>query len=216
MGKGKIYFVTGIDTDAGKSYATGLLARKIAADGGRVITIKMIQTGCSAGQISEDILIHRRLMDLPLLPEDRDLTTCPIRLTYPASPDLAARIDGVEIDLSRVDHAAQTLAEKYGTVLMEGAGGLMAPIDGEFTMADFAATRRLPVILVTTPHLGSVNHTLLSLEACRTRGIEVATLIYNTHFETAPEITADTREFFQRYISRHHPGCRFLEFPHID
>ncbi len=213
---GKIYFVTGIDTDAGKSYATGLLARDMAAAGRSVVTMKMIQTGCPPGELSADIAVHRRLMGISLLPEDLDRTTCPVSLSYPASPDLAARIEGCRIDLGRVDAAAAALSSRYDAVLMEGAGGLLVPIDGEFTMADYAAERALPLVLVTSPRLGSVNHTLLSLEACRARGLYVDALVYNTHFQASPEITADTRDYLTRYLSRHHPGAWFVEFSHED
>ncbi len=212
---GKIVFVSGIDTDAGKSYATGVLARRMMDAGQRVVTVKMIQTGCRPGAVSEDIIVHRRLMGLPLLPEDLDGTTCPVRLSYPASPDLAARIDGVRIDLQAITQAARGLAERYDLVLMEGAGGLLVPIEGQYTMADYAAEHGLPVILVTNPRLGSVNHTLLSLEACRSRGIEVVTLAYNLCNETTSRITDDTRDYLQAYIARHHPGCEFAEIPYI-
>jgi dethiobiotin synthetase len=208
---GQIFFISGIDTDAGKSYATGILARRLAAAGQSVVTMKMIQTGCPAGAVSEDILTHRRLMGIPPLPEDLDGTTCPVRLTWPASPDMAARVDGVDIDLSAIDRAAQTLAARYDTVLMEGAGGVLVPIEGLFTMADYAAKRRLPLILVTGPRLGSVNHTLLSLEACGARGIRVAQLVYNLHGETSPEITADTRRYLMRWLECRQPFTEFIE-----
>lgn len=210
---GQVYFVSGIDTDAGKSYATGLLARRWVAEGRRVATMKMIQTGCPPGAVSEDIATHRRLMGLPLLPEDLDHTTCPIRLTYPASPDLAARLDGVEIDLAPVARNAESLASRHDVVLLEGAGGLMVPIRGFYTTADYVADCRLPLILVTNPRLGSVNHTLLSLELCRNRGIGVAMLVYNLHPETSAEITAATRRYLMSYISEFHPGCEFVEIP---
>lgn len=91
-----VYFITGIDTDAGKSIVTGVLARDMRARGERVITQKFIQTGNTG--ISEDIELHRRIMGIPLQREDLDGTTCPITFTYPASPQLAAEIDNREID----------------------------------------------------------------------------------------------------------------------
>lgn len=115
----RAYFVTGIDTDAGKSIVTGVLARALSARGERVITQKFIQTGCDG--LSEDIETHRRIMGIGLLPEDEDGTTCPIVFTYPASPHLAAAIDGRDIDLTLIGRSTEKLLQKYDTVLIEGA-----------------------------------------------------------------------------------------------
>ena len=210
----KTYFVSGIDTDAGKSYATGALAARWRSEGVNVVTQKFIQTGCDGG-VSEDITLHRKLMGTGLLPEDLDGTTCPIRLRYPASPDLAARLEGKEIDLAPVASSTRKLLEKFDVVLVEGAGGLLVPITGLYTMLDYVAEHSLPLILVTNPKLGSVNHTLLSLEVCRARNMNVDMLVYNLHPETSPEITADTRHTLQAYIRQFHPGCEFTEIPFI-
>ena len=97
--QGKILFVGGIDTDIGKTVATGWLAAKLMRQGFSVITQKIVQTGCTG--ISDDILVHRRLQNLPLLPEDTDGTTCPYLFGYPCSPHLAARMAGARIDPAR-------------------------------------------------------------------------------------------------------------------
>ena len=78
-----VYFISGIDTDAGKSIVTGVIARTLAGKGVRVITQKFIQTGCVG--ISEDILKHREIMGIPPQEVDKDGTTCPYVMTYPAS-----------------------------------------------------------------------------------------------------------------------------------
>ena len=90
----RAYFVTGIDTDAGKSIVTGVLARALSARGERVITQKFIQTGCDG--LSEDIETHRRIMGIGLLPEDEDGTTCPIVFTvcYLGDPDAGPVVTG--------------------------------------------------------------------------------------------------------------------------
>lgn len=106
----KTYFISGIDTDAGKSYCTGWWAKQMAVLGQKVITQKFIQTGNL--EFSEDIDLHRRLMGIDMLPEDIDHTTAPVIFSYPCSPHLAARIDGKEINLSIIDDATQRLLEK--------------------------------------------------------------------------------------------------------
>lgn len=204
-----IYFVSGIDTDAGKSVVTGVLARTWREQGCRVITQKFVQTGNLS--TSEDIELHRRLMGIPLQSEDLDGTTCPLIFTYPSSPQLAARMDGREIDLSLVDRSSRKLLETYDTVLLEGAGGLFVPLTDTYSTIDYVAERNLPLILVTSPRLGSINHTVLSLEACRTRGIEVAMLVYNLYPATAAPIVEDTRRYLQQYMDRYHSSVRWVE-----
>lgn len=205
----KVYFVTGIDTDAGKSIVTGTLAREWSARGLRVITQKFVQTGCRG--LSEDIETHRRIMGCGLLPEDRDGTTCPVVFTYPASPHLAAVLDGREINLGLVAESTEKLLRKYDIVLLEGAGGLFVPLRGLYNTIDYIADHRLPVILVTSPRLGSINHTLLSLEACRHRGIEVAKVVYNLYPPTGEPITGDTRNYILTYLDAYHPQTEFIE-----
>ena len=209
----KAYFVSGIDTDAGKTYVTGYIARRLMEQGKKVITQKFIQTG-NVGS-SEDIEAHRRIMGTGMLPEDIDHTTAPVIFSYPASAQLAARIDGREIDLGVIDKATEKLLSLYAIVLIEGAGGLAVPITDTFMAIDYVQSRRLPLILVTNGVLGSINHTVLSLEAIRSRGIELATVLYNEHFDTDKTIAADTRAFIARYVARHFPSTRFATIPSI-
>lgn len=204
-----IYFVSGIDTDAGKTIVTGVLARYWRSNGASLITQKMIQTGCLG--LSKDIIAHRKIMDIDLLPEDLDGTTCPLVFTYPASPHLAAQIDNRDVDLSIVEHSTETLLKKYDTVLLEGAGGLLAPLEGEYTTLDYIQEHDLPVIMVTSSRLGSINHTLLSLEVCETRGIEVDMLVYNNYPPTADVITDETRSYLRNYLEIHYPKALFWE-----
>lgn len=209
----EIIFISGIDTDAGKSYATGYLARQMAAQGRSVITQKFIQTGC--GDYSEDIDIHRRIMGTGMLMPDIDHTTAPLIFSYPASAQLAAAIDRREIDLGVIDRATESLAASYDVVLIEGAGGLMVPITDTFFAIDYAATRNLPVALVTNSRLGSINHTVLSLEAIKARGLRLHSLIYNSFYDNDPVIAADTRGFVRRYVAREFPDAEIIEVPVI-
>lgn len=204
-------FLSGIDTDAGKTYATAFLARKFMDEGKSVITQKFIQTGCR--DESEDIVAHRRLTGTGLLPEDIDHTTAPIIFTYPASAQLAARIDGRDIDVSLIDRSREILASRYDVVIIEGAGGLMVPFSDDFLSIDYPATRHLPVVLVTNGVLGSINHTILSLEAIKARNLELAYIIYNKHFDTDAVIAEDTLGFIRRYAAKHFPGTEILEMP---
>lgn len=206
-------FITGIDTDAGKTYATAWLARRLASQGLSVVTQKCIQTG-NRGH-SEDIDAHRRLAGTGPLPEDAQGLTAPIILSYPASAQLAARMDGITaLDLGLLDSARRELERRYDAVLVEGAGGMMVPITDDLMAIDYALSRGLEVALVTNARLGSINHTLLSLEALRSRGARLRYVLYNQfHDADDPVITADTRAFIGRHVSRHWPGTEVLDVP---
>lgn len=208
----KIYFISGIDTDAGKSYCTAWLARELARSGQRVITQKFIQTG-NTGH-SEDIDLHRRLTGTGYLPEDHEGLTMPEIFSYPCSPHLAARIDRRPIDFAKIERATQELARRYDTVLVEGAGGLMVPLTEDFLTIDYIAEKRYPLVFVTSGKLGSINHTLLSLEAIARRGIVLDTVLYNLYpTEEDKTIQEDTMQFIRNYLSKHFPEARFMTVP---
>ncbi|MFI3320765.1 MAG: dethiobiotin synthase [Rikenellaceae bacterium] len=213
MDKG-VYFITGIDTNIGKSIATGWLANELRRMGVNLTTQKMIQTGNET--ISEDIELHRQIMGEPLSDLDLDGTTCPIIFTYPASPHLAARIDGREADLSLIERSSKRLAELYDVVLLEGAGGLMVPLTEDILTIDYVAQRGYPVILVTSGRLGSINHTILSIEAIKSRGLRLETIIYNRFLKCDELIESDTREYLASYIKKFSPETTLLVMDEVN
>jgi dethiobiotin synthetase len=211
--KKNVYFVSGIDTNIGKSYATGYLAARWCKDGIRTITQKFIQTGNPAGY-SEDIELHRRLMGTGPLPEDQEGLTKPQIFSYPASPDLASRIDGRPIDFEAIRRATDVLSQRYDAVLMEGAGGLMVPLTPDLLTIDYIRQQGYPLVFVTSGRLGSVNHTLLSFEAIQARGIQLHTVLYNLYPEGEDKIIqADTEQYIRRYLAQHFPQAQFLKVP---
>lgn len=203
------YFVTGIDTDAGKSYATAIIARRMAESGKSVITQKFIQTGCI--DTSDDIETHRRIMGIPMQPVDLDGTTCPEIFTFPASPHLAAALENRTINLEKITRATHKLQSMYDIVLVEGAGGLLVPITEEYTTADYIKEHELPIFLVTSPRLGSINHTLLTIEVCKMRGIEIAALVYNHYPKDNELIERDTLNFLRQYVQKQLPNTIIYE-----
>ena len=193
--KQNVYFVSGIDTDAGKSYATGFLAREWNKNGQRTITQKFIQTG-NVGH-SEDIDLHRHIMGIPFTEEDKEGLTMPEIFSYPASPHLASQLDNRPIDFGKIKRATEELSERYDYVLLEGAGGLMVPLTTELLTIDYIAQENYPLIFVTSGKLGSINHTLLSLYACERYGIEVKAIVYNQYPSIDPLIEANTLEYLK-------------------
>lgn len=210
----EIYFVTGIDTDAGKSIATGYLAQQLMQSGKRVITQKLIQTGNTS--MSEDIEVHRKMMGTGLLPEDVEHITCPFIFTHPCSPHLAAQIDQREIDINRINECTRILSDKYDVVLIEGAGGVMVPIKEDYLTIDFMEQQNYPVILVTSSKLGSLNHTLLTLETCKNRGLQIKSIIYNEFPIADPIIAADSYQYLERYIKENKMDTTLQRMPILD
>lgn len=208
-----VYFISGIDTDAGKSIVTGILARTLQNKGVNVITQKFIQTGCVG--ISEDILKHREIMGIEPQEVDKNGTTCPYVMTYPASPHLAAEIDRITIDTHVIRRATEALSQLYDVVLLEGAGGLYVPVTRDYMTIDYVQDNKYPLILVASSKLGSINHTLMSLEVCRFRGIDVRYLIYNYFPNDSEQISRDSITIFEKYIEKNFPDCRILELPVI-
>ena len=158
-----MYFVTGIHTDAGKTVTSAFLQRALDAD-----YWKPIQAG------DLDFGDTDRVKAWTGSPADR---FHPVRhaLKTPASPHYAARIDGVELELGDFE-----LPETNGRkLIVEGAGGLLVPINEDETVADMIVRLGLPVILVSRHYLGSINHTLLSIQLVQSLNIPLAGVIYS-------------------------------------
>ena len=209
---GLVHFISGIDTGIGKTYTTGYLAKLWNAQGKKTITQKLIQTGNV--DISEDIQQHREIMGMGWFPEDESKLTMPEIFTYPASPHLATKIDGREIDFQKIENATAQLAEKYDVVLLEGAGGLMVPLTTALPPVVYVAVTKLPVILVTSGRLGSINHTILSLEALKSRGLELYALAYNLKDQSQDElISKDTADYLKTYLAKYFPNSVWMDIP---
>ncbi len=207
----KAIFLSGIGTDIGKSYATAFLALHLQKQGYSVITQKFIQTGCKDESI--DILLHRKLMNSPMLTVDRLHITAPIILSYPASPHLAAILDKTEIDLNKAAEATEILSKSFDKVIIEGAGGLMVPVSEDYLTIDYITDQNLPLAFVTHGGLGSISDTLLAFEAIRNRGIDLQYVIYNPFFDKDTIIAADAREYMKRKTASMFPDAQFLIMP---
>ncbi len=154
-------FVTGTDTDVGKSVACAWLLNQLQGEYWKPVQSgleeKDVDAVCSYAGLSAD-RVHPSLYEL----------------TQPLSPHEAAKRDGLHIDLSRF-----SVPEHKAPLIVEGAGGLMVPLNEEALIIDLIEQLQLPVILVSRSSLGTINHTLLSLEALRARSIPVLGIIMN-------------------------------------
>lgn len=210
--KENVFFVSGTDTGVGKSYATGYLARLWNESGRRTVTQKLVQTGNTG--VSEDIEVHRRIMGCGFLPEDDARLTMPEIYSYPCSPHLAAEIDGRPIDFARIESCTAELSERFDAVLLEGAGGLMVPLTRTLLTLDYVASKGYPLILVTSGKLGSINHTLLSLEAAKRHGLRLKMLMFNMFpHEDDMTISYDTEQYLKDCLAAHFPDAEYMTVP---
>lgn len=211
MSKQHTIAIVGIDTDVGKSCVTGLLARYLIQQGKQASTLKLVQTGCSAQ--AEDILLHRRLMGTGLTKEDANGISCPYIFPFPASPLLSARMEGRQIKTAVLNASLSAMQQAYSWLLVEGAGGMMVPLNEDMVLLDYLHHQELPVVLVTTARLGSINHTRLSLEALRNRGMRLLGLVYNLYGDHPAEIVRDTLVECRRALNFYGFAERLLILP---
>ena len=209
--KKKIIAICGIDTGVGKTVVTGLLAAFLAGHGHRVITQKPVQTGCDGRP--EDIVFHRRLMNAPWNEYDEQGLTCSYCFSFAGSPHLAARLADKRIEQAVIDRATEALAADHDHVLLEGAGGLLVPFSKNLLQLDYFQQCGYPLILVTTPRLGSINHTLLAIEAIRTRNMFLAGLVYNVYGKHPLELILDSRRVMEQGLRSYGFACPLLLLP---
>lgn len=196
----KIYFVSGTDTGIGKTVVTGLMARSLISRGVDVITVKMAQTGNDG--FSEDLQIHRSMMGGIVFPEDECGLTAPQIFRFPASPLLAAGLEGRKVDLCKIAASVERCAANHSVTLVESVGGLDVPLTEDVLAADFAAERGWPLVLVTSGRLGAINHALLSLDAAKMRGIHVAGVVHNRHFTSDQRLEDDALAAIRRHLGK--------------
>lgn len=205
------YFIAGIDTDTGKTFATGLMAKYLLELEKSVITQKFAQTGCKG--ISEDILMHREIMGIEIQEVDKKGITCPYVFDYPASPHLAAQMQNQVIELEKINKSTKILESQYDYLLLEGVGGMHVPITMDYSLLDFLEEKKYPTILITSSKLGSINHTLLSLEVAKQRNIPIKGLIYNRYPANSKFILEDSIKVFRSYLDKYGFDCPIIEIP---
>ncbi len=180
-------FITGTDTNVGKTVITASLGIALRKQGFRLGVMKPIETGwASSGQEAESDC--SRLHNL-FTPEHSEDMITPYRFPDPLAPLAASRRVKRPIDVTIIKDRYQELSKNCDIVLVEGAGGVMVPLTEHQTVRDLINALQIPCIIVSKPTLGGVNHALLTLEALHTRKIEVLAMVLNhASFQTTSEI----------------------------
>ena len=181
----KAVFITGTDTGVGKTVVTAALAALLRGKGLVTGVIKPFQTGTELDGLSDAEFIYKFLGRDCVLSE-----VSPCRLRTPLSPYRAAEIEGVGIPLEDIIERTRDYISRNDVTLIEGAGGLGVPITESYMMADLAVDLEAPIVIVARPGLGTLNHTVLSLEYARQRGAEVLGVVINGFPEPADVASA--------------------------
>jgi dethiobiotin synthetase len=201
-------FITGTDTGVGKTEVTAGLARLWRRQGRPFRVRKPVATGGLDDAIK-----------LALAADDAPRNVTPLLFPEPAAPPVAARLAGRELSLPMI---VEALGPLDGTLLVEGVGGLLCPLTATQTVADLAALLALPLVVVARRSLGTLNHTLMTVESARTRRLDVAgVVVCETSPVTTPAESANVEELRARLtapvlaVVPHRPGGYHDEIPEL-
>lgn len=212
-------FVTGTDTNVGKTLLTGAIAAYLKDRGIEVGVMKPAESGTAQHlppHPAEKTQSDPGLSDALFLKEmarveDPLGLICPYHFTLPLAPGIAAELEGKEIQFSHLLDCFQKLSARHSFMLVEGAGGLYVPFSPEKTVLDLIALFKLPVLLVARAGLGTLNHTLLSIECLEREKIPVAGIILN-HTSSTEDLSA---KYNARFLKRWTEVPLWGEFPWI-
>jgi dethiobiotin synthetase len=214
-------FVTGTGTEVGKTIVAATIARTLAEDGKRVAVFKPAVTGLDDQSADRPISEAgvRSSADRPdhlVLREaagssQSDEEIAPYRYGPPMSPHLAAELAGEEIEPARLLEAARAAADGAEALVCEGVGGLLVPLSPGYLVRDFAADLGLPLVVAAPPGLGAINHTLLTIEAARGAGLEVAMVVLTPWPQPPSTIERSNRETIAAL-----GGVRVAVLPRLD
>lgn len=186
------WFVTGTDTGIGKTVIAGALAFLLREQGLTVGVFKPVATGCRRdvrlGLVSDDSEFLAHCAESP----DTLETINPVRYADELAPMVAAERQHEAIDLAKIDECWARIRDHSEAQIIEGAGGLLVPIARDLNMADLARRFGLPLIIVARPALGTINHTLLTIEAARARSLPIAAVVINGYRPNSATVAEET------------------------
>jgi len=185
------YFITGTDTDAGKTYVTCLLIEALRLAGHNAVGYKPFACGDRL-----DLLAIQQASASVLTLEEIN----PVFLKVPASPFAAALLENTTVNTEIAVQGFYNLTAKHSHVMVEGAGGWEVPLAGKETMADFAAALGLPIIVVVNNKLGCLNHTILTVKNIQDRGLSCAGVILNYAHDERDAASISNRMVLQNYL----------------
>ncbi len=209
--KGKGVFITGTDTGVGKTFTTAAIARFLHDRGMRVGVMKPVTSGCvmvGGKLVSEDAELLKWASSCTAPAAD----IAPYLLKAPLAPSVAAAMEGVEIRFDNIVQAYKRLESGHDFMLVEGAGGLLAPLTEKLFIADLILSLQLPLIIVARPNLGTVNHTLLTSFCAEKLGITVLGVIMNQY----PDVPGPAEKYAPEMITKLSGVPLLGMLPHVE
>jgi dethiobiotin synthetase len=190
-------FITGTDTEAGKSVLAAATCAAASARGIRVAAYKPVVTGLDAplGDWPRDHELLAAAASAGQSPED----VAPYRFGPPVSPHLAAQMAGATIDPARLVAAAREQAARADALVCEGVGGLLVPLSADYLVRDLIGELSLPVVIAARPGLGTISHSLLTVEAARAVALRVQAVVLTPWPEEPSEMEQSNRETIERF-----------------
>ncbi len=173
-------FITGTDTNVGKTAVAAGLAGALRNNGYSVGVMKPVQSGAALrnGKLySQDA----ELINKAAFSHDEEEIICPVLLQEALAPGIAAEIEGKVVDLDRIKNSYIELEKRHDFVIVEGAGGIAVPVKDRFLISDLIMMLGIPAIIVARPDLGTINHTFLTIEYAKKSGIPVIGVIINNY-----------------------------------
>lgn len=199
-------FVTGTGTEAGKTVVAAVIARTLAADGKRVAVFKPVESGLDEGGEPDHELLRRAAGS-----NQSDEQIAPYRYGPAVSPHLGAQLAGEPIEPQRLLATARDAAAGADVLICEGVGGLLVPLAPNYLVRDLARDLALPLAIAAPPGLGTINHTLLTLEAARSAGLEVPAVVLTPWPEQPSEIERSNQQTIHQL-----GGVRVTTLPKLD
>lgn len=192
-------FVTGSGTGVGKTLVTTSMLRLLTKRGAKVMGLKPVISGFNAGDVECDTIQILRSQNMEVN-DDRINKISPWRLKAPLSPNMAAERDGIKLSAEEIaDWCIERIAaEKPDIAIIEGAGGVLVPLNNHETMLDVMVRLNIPVILVTGSYLGTISHTLTSYEVIKSRGLKVSCIVISESPES-PVPVQETLETIMQF-----------------
>ena len=192
------FFVIGTDTEVGKTLVSGAFILKLRETGINTVGFKPVVAGTyrspDGRELNEDLETLRLASGLG----SDDIPLCPYVLSAPAAPHLVAQVQGIALNIAVITKAFYKISTSFDSVVVEGAGGFLVPLNKKEDLGGVAKAINLPIILVVGMRLGCINHALLTYEALKMRNLQLAGWIANALSDEMPLLQDNTQTLKDR------------------